>query len=51
MKWKGKDPKTGKAWPNDWVNKSDCSKALIREWEEEKAEKKRKGKGKASSAG
>ncbi|KAG9043538.1 hypothetical protein FS837_009413 [Tulasnella sp. UAMH 9824] len=51
VKWKGKDPKTGKAWPNDWVNKSDCSKALIREWEEEKAEKKRKGKGKTSSAG
>lgn len=51
MKWKGNDPKTGKPWGNDWVNKTDCSKDLIREWEEEKAAKKTKKKRKSSSTG
>lgn len=51
MKWKGNDPTTGKPWGNDWVNKTDCSKDLIREWEEEKAAKKTKKKRKSSSTG
>ena len=36
MQWAGKDPKTGKPWPLDWVPKSHCSPELIKDWEKKK---------------
>ena len=36
VQWAGKDPKTGKPWPLDWVPKSHCSPELIKDWEKKK---------------
>ncbi|KAK8091523.1 hypothetical protein PG997_001884 [Apiospora hydei] len=38
VEWEGIDPSTGMAWPYEWVNKSDLSKAALDAWEEEKDE-------------
>jgi hypothetical protein len=36
VRWAGKDPKTGKPWPLDWVPYSHCSSDLIKDWEKKK---------------
>ena len=36
VRWAGKDPKTGKPWPLDWVPNSHCSSDLIKDWEKKK---------------
>jgi hypothetical protein len=36
VRWAGKDPKTGKPWPLDWIPTSHCSLDLIRDWEKKK---------------
>jgi hypothetical protein len=36
VRWAGKDPKTGKPWPLDWVPNSHCSLDLIRDWEKKR---------------
>ncbi|KAG8992881.1 DNA polymerase epsilon catalytic subunit, partial [Tulasnella sp. 427] len=51
VKWKGVDKASGKPWPNDWVNKTDCSESLIQGWEKEKADKKRKRQSRSSVGG
>ncbi|KAI0002522.1 hypothetical protein BJV74DRAFT_751722, partial [Russula compacta] len=33
VRWAGKDPKTGKPWPLDWVPNSHCSSELVKDWE------------------
>lgn len=37
VEWVGKNPKTGKPWPPDWVKKDDVSEDLIEIWERKKA--------------
>ncbi|KZT54841.1 hypothetical protein CALCODRAFT_438001, partial [Calocera cornea HHB12733] len=32
IKWKGKDPSTGRPWKNSWEPKSNCTPSLIAEW-------------------
>ena len=36
VRWAGKDPKTGKPWPLDWIPSSHCSPELVKEWERRK---------------
>jgi len=36
VRWAGKDPKTGKPWPLDWVPSSYCSPELVKAWERKK---------------
>lgn len=40
VQWDGIDPKTGKGWLPSWIPKSDCTDALVREWEDEKRKRK-----------
>ena len=42
VEWVGKDPKTGKPWPPDWVKKGDVSDDLVEIWERKKALKREK---------
>lgn len=42
VNWVGDDPATGNPWPPSWVNKEDCTHALVEGWERKKAAKKRK---------
>ena len=44
VRWAGKDPKTGKPWPLDWVPKRDCTNYLVKEWKKQKAGKRRRSK-------
>lgn len=37
VEWVGKNPKTGKPWPHDWVKKGDVSEDLVEIWERKKA--------------
>jgi hypothetical protein len=39
IRWSGEDPKTGKPWPLDWVNKHDCTPALVAKWQKEEAKR------------
>ncbi|EPQ51425.1 hypothetical protein GLOTRDRAFT_140886 [Gloeophyllum trabeum ATCC 11539] len=41
VKWAGTNPKTGKAWPQSWVDKHDCTDDLVEDWKLKKARKKR----------
>lgn len=41
VKWAGVDPATGKPWPQDWVDRHDCTDQLVAEWKAKKATKKR----------
>jgi len=36
VRWAGKDPKTGKPWPLDWIPSSHCSPELVKAWERKK---------------
>ena len=36
VEWVGKNPKTGKSWPPDWVKKDDVSEDLVNIWERKK---------------
>ncbi|KAI0292025.1 hypothetical protein BC826DRAFT_1020915 [Russula brevipes] len=36
VRWAGKDPKTGKPWPLDWIPSSHCSSELVKDWERKK---------------
>jgi len=38
VKWSGVNPATGKPWPQDWVNKRDCTDDLVAEWKAKKAQ-------------
>ncbi|KAI6026646.1 hypothetical protein BKA83DRAFT_4246075 [Pisolithus microcarpus] len=40
VKWAGLDPATQKPWPQSWVDKHDCTDALVAEWKAKKAKKK-----------
>lgn len=41
VKWAGVSPVSGKPWPQDWVDKSDCTTSLVAEWKAKKKVKKR----------
>ncbi|GLB40913.1 hypothetical protein LshimejAT787_0901280 [Lyophyllum shimeji] len=43
VRWAGVDPKTGKPWPQSWVEKRDCTDDLVLEWKRKQALKKKKG--------
>ena len=40
VEWDGIDADTGKPWRPSWIPKSDCTDALVREWEDEKRKRK-----------
>lgn len=47
--WEGLDPATGKPWPPSWVLKTDCTEALVEEWEAQKREQKERKKSRKSN--
>ena len=50
VRWAGRNPKTGRPWPLDWVPKRDCTTILVNAWKEKQAAKK-PTKGKAAAGG
>ncbi|KAG6332666.1 hypothetical protein ID866_6420, partial [Astraeus odoratus] len=51
VRWAGVDPATGKPWPQDWVNKRDCTDSLVMEWKKKNARKKKEASKKRGRQG
>lgn len=51
VKWAGLDPTTQKPWPQSWVDKHDCTDALVAEWKAKKAKKKEQRDGSYTTGG
>lgn len=45
VKWAGVNPETGTPWPQDWVHKRDCTDDLVADWQQKKAQKRFKKRG------
>jgi len=41
VQWEGKDPVTGKPWPQSLVRKEDCTDGLVEAWKEEQEKSKK----------